>query len=89
MSINFSEVRYITESEVVFTCPINYQDFPFHVATCPLRITSYSQTNETIIFIAAKFVKILEPEKVRGYSVSMRYLVGRETTVISWDQNLV
>ena len=79
----------MTESEVVFTCPINYQAFPFHVATCHLRITSYTQTNKTIIFKAAKFVKILNPEKVRGFSVSMRYLVGRETTVISWDQNLV
>ena len=75
----------MTESEVVFTCPKNYQAFPFHVSPQDYKL----HPNKTIIFKAAKFVKILNPEKVRGYSVSMRYLVGRETTVISWDQNLV
>ena len=44
------------EAEVVFTCPINYSDFPFHVATCRLRMTSFTADNSTM-----KFRNDLEP----------------------------
>ena len=42
------EIRYLGEAEVVFTCPINYSDFPFHVATCRLRVTSFTSVNTSM-----------------------------------------
>ena len=44
------EIRYLGEAEVVFTCPINYSDFPFHVATCRLRMTSFTADNSSMRF---------------------------------------
>ena len=78
-----------------YNVQVNYQIHKIKVDSLfPKRFanTILSQLPRTcfaVLVKAAKFVKILNPEKVRGYSVSMRYLVGRETTVISWDQNLV
>ena len=44
------EIRYLGEAEVVFTCPINYSDFPFHVATCRLVMTSTTGDNSSFRF---------------------------------------
>ena len=50
------EIRYLGEAEVVFTCPINYNNFPFHVATCRLQMTSFNADNTSM-----KFRNDLEP----------------------------
>ena len=50
MIILIIEIRYLGEAEVVFTCPINYSDFPFHVATCRLRMTSFTADNSSMRF---------------------------------------
>ena len=46
-----SEVQFTVEAEVVFTCPINYSNFPFHEADCKLRLTSFSQYNSSMMYL--------------------------------------
>ena len=43
-----TEIQYESEAKVVFKCPINYSDFPFHSARCKLRLTSPSLKNTSI-----------------------------------------
>ena len=48
--LTFSEVLYLAEAEITFTCPINYSTFPFHEAKCKLRMTSFNEKNDSMIF---------------------------------------
>ena len=66
---NITEVMLQTEAEISVTCPICYKSFPFHEAVCNLRITSYSEFNNSILFkrnvdgISAK--QVFQQEKIR------------------------
>ena len=41
---------YILDPEIEFVCPIDYSRFPFHSYTCRLRLTSFNEYNNSIIF---------------------------------------
>ena len=86
---NETEVTYLLEAEIVFTCPIDYGEFPFHVATCKLRMTSFNEPNTSMIFSSDLNTippdKVLEQEKIRGYNVNVTYLTGEDTFVKSWN----
>ena len=73
----------------MFTCPVNYSEFPFHVASCKLRMSSANQKNTSMLFLSD-----LEPfppdqqlvsSKVRGYSVNVSYLQGEDSVLKSWS----
>ena len=73
---NITEVMLQTEAEISFTCPICYQSFPFHEAICNLRITSYSEFNNSILFTrnadetSAK--QVFQQEKIREASCTSK-----------------
>ena len=66
---NKTEVMLQTEAEISFTCPICYKSFPFHEAICNLRITSYNELNNSILFVknvdATARKQDLQQEKIR------------------------
>ena len=81
------EIQYILEAEVVFGCPIDYTHFPFHSATCKLRITSFNERNSSIVFRNKPWDadRMLDPSaKIIGYSFGISYLKGQDTVQRSW-----
>ena len=74
--------------EVTFKCEINYKLFPFHEATCNLKVTSFNKVNNSMLFVTDS--KYGDPGKylndVRGYTVNVTYLAGEETTKASMFQ---
>ena len=70
-----------TDYIIVFTCPMDYSKFPFHVSTCRLKITSFNHFNDTIAFKMNPLVpSVIPPEKMEqglplhGYEVNMTFL---------------
>ena len=43
---NDTQIQYLVEWEVAFKCPIDYGQFPFHSATCNLRIWMYKSETD-------------------------------------------
>ena len=86
---NLTEVFYMVEAEIVFTCPINYSDFPFHRATCKLRFSSFNERSNSMIFTSnlEKMPpgQVLDQDKIRGYMVNVSYLCGEDTRIASWS----
>ena len=74
---------------MVFTCPINYSEFPFHSATCRLRFTSFNERNSSMLFRSnlASWPpdQVLDSAKIRGYTVAVSYLEGGETVEQAWS----
>ena len=74
---------------MVFTCPINYSEFPFHSATCRLRFTSFNERNSSMLFRSnlASWPpdQVLDSAKIRGYTVAVSYLEGEETVEQAWS----
>ena len=86
---NNTELRYTTDGMVVFKCPINYSLFPFHSATCKLRITSVSHKNESIIFKNTKWppYRFLDSSiEIQGYDFTVNHLTGDDTVLMSWSR---
>ena len=72
---------------MVFGCPIDYTHFPFHSATCKLRITSFNERNSSIVFRNKPWDadRMLDPSaKIIGYSFGISYLTGQDTVQRSW-----
>ena len=86
---NKTEVFYMVEAEIVFTCPINYSEFPFHRASCKLRFSSFNERNNSMIFSSnlerMSPGQVLDQDKIRGYKVNVSYLTGEDTRVASWS----
>ena len=73
---------YLFEGEITTTCFINYVKFPFHSATCKLRITSVTQDMSKLQFRPITEVRpdlVLTMDKIRGYSLTVDYLKGDDT----------
>ena len=80
-----------TDYIIVFTCPMDYSKFPFHVSTCRLKITSFNYFNDTIVFKMNPLVpSVVPPEKMEqglplhGYEVNMTFLSKEEAFEESW-----
>ena len=87
----FLEVFVTTDYIIVFTCPMDYSKFPFHVSTCRLKITSFNYFNDTIVFKMNPLVpSVVPPEKMEeglplhGYEVNMTFLSKEEAFAKSW-----
>lgn len=84
-----TEVLYLAEAEITFTCPINYSTFPFHEAKCKLRMTSFNEKNDSMIFTTDleqwKPDQLLDQRKIRGYMVNVTYLTGDDTMSFSYS----
>ena len=85
-------ITYSFEAQVVFTCPIDYGEFPFHAHTCYLKITSFGKSLESMEFIRdERFgwdpAAVLDSNKVRDYRVNVSYISGEETKKKSWFSN--
>ena len=80
----FFQISYLS-------CPVNYHLFPFHKASCDLRITSFVHDIETIRFLADKtivpdvFYKKSESRRTQGYDVKVRYL---EDNLSAFGENI-
>ena len=83
-----TEIQYEFEANVVFKCPINYSDFPFHSARCKLKLTSPSLKNTSILFrhkqwpqdrVVDSFIEI------QGYDFKVSHLTGEDTVAKSWN----
>ena len=86
--ISVAEIHYSVEAEVIIKCPINYSKFPFHTATCKLKVTSVSNRNTTMVFQSDQrpAEKLMNPSvDIYGYYVNTRYLEEKETIALSWD----
>ena len=55
MFISLAGVSYYVDPEITFVCPIDYRKYPFHVYTCKLRYTSFSEFNTSIQFKIGEF----------------------------------
>ena len=42
-------INYMVDAKVIFKCPIDYGDFPFHSVICKLRITSFTKSNTSMV----------------------------------------
>ena len=85
-------VTYVFEAQVVFTCPIDYAEFPFHSHTCYLKITSFGKTLESMEFVNSASLGsdpslVLDSNKVRDYRVNVSYITGEETKKRSWTND--
>ena len=86
---NGNEFRFTTEANVVFKCPINYTLFPFHSATCKLRMTSVSHKNDSIIFQDRQWpsYQFLDPSiDIQGYDYTVSHLKEEDTVEMSWSK---
>ena len=77
-------INYMVEAMVVFKCHIDYSHFPFHSATCNLKITSFTQSNISMVFHSMQWSDYVV--KTRGYKVGVTYLTGKDTTELAWDK---
>ena len=87
-TLSVAEIHYSVEAEVIIKCPINYSKFPFHSATCKLKVTSVSNRNTTMVFQSDQrpAEKLMNPSvDIYGYYVNTRYLEEKETIALSWD----
>ena len=76
------------EAKVVISCPINYRQFPFHSATCKLRITSFNAKNTSMLFHGNHWTpdRILDPSaKIQGYDFTVSYLTGKDKVAPAWN----
>ena len=85
------EIHYISEAKVGFSCPIDYKNFPFHKATCKMKITSMVHFQDSMRFEAEEslipdiFLRNSRPQpQTRGYDVSVRYLTGDDTSGVGF-----
>ena len=76
-------INYMVEAMVVFKCPIDYSHFPFHSATCNLKITSFTQSNISMVFHSMQWSDYVV--KTRGYKVGVSYLTGKDTVELAWN----
>ena len=60
-------INYMVDAKVIFKCPIDYGDFPFHSVICKLRITSFTKSNTSMVFHSAKWSD--SEVETRGYIV--------------------
>ena len=78
-------INYMVDAKVIFKCPIDYGDFPFHSVICKLRITSFTKSNTSMVFHSEKWSD--SEVKTRGYVVGVNYLTGKDTVELSWDKD--
>ena len=86
---NDTEFRFTTEANVVFKCPINFTQFPFHSATCKLRMTSPSHKNNSMIFQDRNWPldRILDSSiEIQGYDYTVSHLKEEDTVEMSWSK---
>ena len=50
----FLVITYRIDSEIAFVCPIDYSKYPFHFHICKLKISSFSKTNNSMLFKVGK-----------------------------------
>ena len=79
------DLIYSMETNVKFTCSMNFDAFPFQSNKCKFRLTSYTFTADQMVFKALTSKrpdKRLTMEKVRDYDVEVKYLDGNDTLQI-------
>ena len=75
-----SVLKYFCFSNLSLSCPVNYHYFPFHKASCDLRITSFVHGIDTMKFLPNRgvvpdvFYKKAESRRTQGYDVKVKYL---------------
>ena len=79
---NDTMILYTVEAEVTFKCHIDYSKFPFHSATCKLRMTSFSHKNTSMVFRSTQMLD--SSADIRGYDVNVTYLTGKDTVEMAW-----
>ena len=69
------------------SCPVNYYYFPFHEASCDLRLTSFIHGKDTMQFLANRrvvpdvFYKKAESRRTQGYDVKVKYLADNTVAI--------
>ena len=79
------DLIYSMETNVKFTCSMNFDAFPFQSNKCKFRLTSYTFTADQMVFKALTSKrpdKRLTMEKVKDYDVEVKYLDGNDTLQI-------
>jgi len=88
---NDSVITYRIDSEIAFVCPIDYSKYPFHFHICKLKISSFSKTNNSMLFKVGKKashpMQLLDPKKIKGYSINVSYLSGDDTVEKAWSSD--
>ena len=78
-------INYMVDAKVIFKCPIDYGDFPFHSVICKLKITSFTNSNTSMVFHSKQWSD--SQVQTRGYNVGVSYLTGKDTVELSWDKD--
>ena len=67
------------------------QRVPISLAECKLKLSSSNFKNDSMLFLSnlEPFPpdQLLEPSKIRGYSVNVTYLKGEDSVIKSWSSN--
>ena len=82
---NDTMILYTVEAEVTFKCHIDYSKFPFHSATCKLRMTSFNHKNTSMMFRSTQMLDY--HADIRGYDVNVTYLTDKDTVTMAWNRD--
>ena len=83
------KLTYVFEPRMLFVCPLRYANFPFHSYSCYLRIGSFTQKIEEMVFVPDErldpdYVLKTGKEVIQDYTIKVSHLTGEKTKHKTW-----